>query len=140
MNTGRKILATLAVLAVAAAPLAAQQKPKTTTHHVASATRHVAKKTAAKAAAPAAAEKYPAVMQERPGLMERAKVTADAATETALKDVAGATVVSRRLVERGPNLVYVIRLKPKTGATREVNVDATTGAVVPMTRAKPKGS
>ena len=140
MNSGRKILATLAVLGVTAAPLAAQQKPKTTTHHVASATRHAVKKAAPKAEKTATASKYPAVVQERPGLMERAKVTADAATETALKDMADASVLSRRLMERGSNLVYVIRLKPKTGATKEVNVDATTGAVVPMAPAKPKGS
>jgi uncharacterized membrane protein YkoI len=134
---GRKILASMVVLAAMSSPLAGQQKPpsKTATH-----TASASRKATARAAGSSATATYPALVQERPGLLERATVTADAATGTALKGMAGATVTSRKLVERGDKLIYVITLKPKTGGMKEVNVDGKTGAVVPMAPAKPKGS
>jgi uncharacterized membrane protein YkoI len=153
MNTGRKTLASLALLAALAAPVGAQQKaataqqkPMTTAQQKAMpaaqqkpATTTAAAKVATKTTSHSTSARYPAVQQERPGLLARATVKPLAATRTALKEEPGARVVSRKLVERGQSLVYVIALKPSNGPEKEINVDAKTGKVVPMTPSTPKG-
>jgi uncharacterized membrane protein YkoI len=153
MNTGRKIFTSVALLAALAAPVAGQQKATTTPQKPAAtaqqkampaaqqkpATTTAAAKVATKTVSHRTAARYPAVQQERPGLLARATVKPLAATRTALREEPRARVVSRKLVERGQSLVYVIALKPSSGPEKEVNVDAKTGKVVPMTPSTPKG-
>lgn len=107
-------LALLSFPVLAAAPLAAQQprpaaRPATT-------------------AAPAAA---PQVTEEKRGLFAKAKITAAAATATALASVPGSHMTKGELEEEDGKLIYSFDLKvPGRRGIKEVHVDALTGAVI----------
>ncbi len=70
------------------------------------------------------------VHESTPGLLKQAKITPEAAEQTAMGAVAGGTVSSRMITKDKTNLVYVFNIKTsgKDGYDR-VTVDAMTGAL-----------
>lgn len=120
-----------ALTLVLAAPIAAQQKTPTTRQAVAK------PQTTQKQDASATAT----VKEERPGLLSRATVKPDSARMIATKELPSATFTSQSIRERSGRLMYVFRLKPAKGQSRDVMVDAMTGAVIPSpapSKAAPK--
>ncbi len=72
-------------------------------------------------------------------LKAEAKVTLEAATQTALGKVPGGTIKSSELEREGGKLIWSFDIaKPKTRNMSEVQVDAKTGAVVSETIETPK--
>ncbi len=71
------------------------------------------------------------VKEDEPGLLKKAKVTAAAATATALAKVPGGKVEEVEIEKEDGKLIYsfTIKVAGKPGIT-EVGVDAMTGAVV----------
>jgi hypothetical protein len=69
--------------------------------------------------------------QDQPGLLAQAKVTDEAARRTALARVPGGSIVKAGLEKEKGKLIfsYDIRVPGKDGI-QEVNVDATSGAVL----------
>jgi hypothetical protein len=78
------------------------------------------------------------VKEEKAGMLKQAKITADAATATALAKVAGGKVQSVHIEKEDGKLVYSfdIKVKGKSGI-EEVLVDAMTGAVVSVDHESP---
>jgi hypothetical protein len=74
------------------------------------------------------------VREASPGLLKQAKITPDAAEQTALGAVPGGTVSSRMIMKEKGTLVYVFNIKTsgKEGYDR-VTVDANTGSLVANT-------
>ena len=70
------------------------------------------------------------VKEASPGLLKQAKITPEAAEQTAMGAVPGGTVSSRMIMKEKTNLVYVFNIKTsgKEGYDR-VTVDANTGAL-----------
>ncbi len=70
------------------------------------------------------------VHESSPGLLKQAKITPDAAEQTALGAVPGGMVSARMITKEKTNLVYVFNIKTsgKEGYDR-VTVDAMTGAL-----------
>jgi hypothetical protein len=74
------------------------------------------------------------VREASPGLLKQAKITPDAAEQTALGAVPGGTVSSRMIMKEKGALVYVFNIKTsgKEGYDR-VSVDANTGSLAANT-------
>jgi len=70
------------------------------------------------------------VSEEKPGLLKKAKITAEAATATALAKAPGGKVEKAEIENEDGKLIYSfdIKVAGKAGIT-EVGVDAMTGAV-----------
>ena len=71
------------------------------------------------------------VSEEKPGLLKKAKITADAATATALAKVPGGKVDKAEIENEKGKLIYSfdIKVAGKSGI-EEVAIDAMTGAVI----------
>ena len=69
--------------------------------------------------------------EEKPGLLKKAKITAEAATATALTRVPGGKVEKAEIENEKGKLIYSfdIKVAGKSGV-EEVGVDAMTGAVI----------
>lgn len=100
-------------------------------------------KTAAKPTTSAMATHQPGhkVKEAQPGLLKQAKVSADAAEQTALAGNTGGKVTSRKIEKPKGVLLYEFHITmPAQDGYQDVMIDATTGAVASTTHkaAKPK--
>ena len=79
------------------------------------------------------------VTEAKPGLLARAKITPQAATATALANVANGKLDSAEIEEEDGKLIYSfdIKVPGKTGI-EEVNVDAMSGKVVGVEHETPE--
>ncbi|MBI2795867.1 MAG: PepSY domain-containing protein [Gemmatimonadetes bacterium] len=78
------------------------------------------------------------VKEARPGLMKRARVSAEAATATALARVPGGTVQSADLEEDKGRIIYSFDIKVAgRPGVEEVAVDAVTGKVLSVAHETP---
>ena len=78
------------------------------------------------------------VKEEKPGLFKQAKITAEAATATALAKVPGGKIDGAELENENGKLIYSfdIKVKGKSGI-EEVAVDAITGVVLSVEHETP---
>jgi len=80
-----------------------------------------------------------ATEESQDALKAEAKITLEAATQTALAKVPGGTIKSSELEQEHGILIWSFDIaKPKTRNITEVQVDAKTGAVVSETTETPK--
>lgn len=80
-----------------------------------------------------------AAEESQDALKAEAKVTLEAATQTALAKVSGGTIKSSELEREHGKLIWSFDIsKPKTRNISEVQVDAKTGTVVSETTETPK--
>jgi len=80
-----------------------------------------------------------AAEESQDALRAEAKVSLEAATQTALAKVSGGTVKSSELEREHGKLIWSFDIsKPKTKNISEVQVDAKTGAIVSETTETPK--
>jgi uncharacterized membrane protein YkoI len=80
-----------------------------------------------------------AVKEEKPGLLARAKVAPDVAEASAQAKFPKATAVSAELEEEDGKLIYSFDFKTKgKSGIDEVNVDASTGAVLHVDHESPR--
>ena len=88
-------------------------------------------------ALPAAAQGVK-VTEDKPGLMKKAKITAEAATATALAKVPGGKIEKGELEEEDGKLIFSfdIKVAGKSGI-EEVAVDAITGKVLSVAHESP---
>ena len=77
--------------------------------------------------------------EEKPGLLKKARVTPEAATGAAQAKVPKGKIVSAEIEEEDGKLIYSfdIKTKGKSGID-EVNVDASTGAVLGVQHETPR--
>lgn len=79
------------------------------------------------------------IKEDRPGLLAKAKLSADSAIRLAMARVPGATIESAEIEREDGRLIYSFDMKIAGRAgIDEVNVDATTGKVLPLEHEGPK--
>jgi uncharacterized membrane protein YkoI len=79
------------------------------------------------------------IKEDKPGLLAKAKISSDSAIKLAQARLPGATIQSAEIENEDGRLIYSFDLKT-TGRSGidEVNVDATTGKVLPVEHEGPK--
>ncbi|HEV8600725.1 MAG TPA: PepSY domain-containing protein [Gemmatimonadales bacterium] len=124
--TRRTTFSALALAVLLAGSAAAQNPPAPP--------KPVTPKPAQPAAAMATHKPSHRVREAKPGLLKKAKITPDAAEQTALAAVPGGSVTARKIETEKGVLVYAFNIKT-TGMEgyNRVTVDATTGALVANT-------
>jgi hypothetical protein len=135
--TRRTIFSALALAALLTGTAAAQNPPPPPKP---APPKPVMTKPAQPAPATAAHKPTHRVREAKPGLLKKAKITPDAAEQTALGAVPGGSVTSRKIEMEKGVLVYAFNLKTMgMEGYNVVTIDATTGALVANThKAAPK--